>query len=80
LRERDCLDLVIEQNYEVTIPKKKCIEAFMFKSQQEMKLWRKVQAYNFTMNEKDRSRMQGLESYKNDDLLKEKHGLTNEEM
>lgn len=52
----------------------------MFKSQQEMKLWRKVQAYNFTMNEKDRSRMQVLESYKNDDLLKEKHGLTNEEM
>lgn len=45
-----------------------------------MKLWRKMQAYNFTMNEKDRSRMSLFESFKLDDLIKEKHGITSDEL
>jgi hypothetical protein len=65
LRDRDCAELVWKQAHpEVTISKEKCMEAFYWKLQNELKAWRRLQVYNFTCGEQARNMKARIEMAK----------------
>lgn len=56
LRDRDVQNLVLRQRFPITIPREKVMECHFYKLQEEMKIWRKLQALNFTCSELSRNR------------------------